>query len=341
MSNLSANEAFTGTQTYSPQVSPAATENGPNTVFIATFSVFDPTYQQGLDVTVSPDDGLGGRMAWVGLVDSPDGIEISTSDSSGANGDFVDTPLGLLSHGLPHTIEFRIKLNPGSSNDQVRILIDGVDTGQCFTTWEEYYRHVEMRPPPEINSLQFRASQATFHTPNAGYLFDNVTTTTGTGPTSPGCDVTIDKEADASTVTAGGLAGYRINVRNRGRLTERNLLACDHIPREATFVSASRKLRRLGRRRCLFISRLGPGQRVSFHITLRVNANATPGTLDNVADITPEPPPGSPVAPPVASADLPPGGVTAPITPIEKATAPVKVMARPSAPAPPPPAVTG
>ena len=51
-----------------------------------------------------------------------------------------------------------------------------------------------------------------------------------------------------------------------------------------TFVSANRKLRRVGRRRCLVIPLLKPGQRVSFHLMLRVDANAPPGTLDNIAD---------------------------------------------------------
>ena len=90
-------------------------------------------------MTVSPDSGDGSRMAWVGLLDTPDGIQVSTCDS-GADGAFADTQLGTLSHGQPHTIEWRIKLIPDTANDQVRILIDGQDVGQCFTTWETYYR---------------------------------------------------------------------------------------------------------------------------------------------------------------------------------------------------------
>jgi uncharacterized repeat protein (TIGR01451 family) len=230
------------------------------------------------------------------------------------------------------------------------MVIDGQPFDQCYTTWEQYYRNSpEQTPPPNFNmppsidGLQFRVSQAGGPV-GGGYLFDNVTTTSGTGPTppSPSCDVTIEKQADSGTVTAGGVAGYRITVRNRGRLSQNNLLACDHIPREATFVTADRKLRRIGRRRCLFISRLGPGQRVSVHIMLRVNANAPKGTLDNVTDVTPTPtpPPGSPAPPPAENADLPPGGATAPVTPVAKATAPVKVVAKKTgAPAPPP--VTG
>jgi uncharacterized repeat protein (TIGR01451 family) len=347
------NNSFTGTQSYSPPVSPPAGEKLPDTVFIATFSFLDPAYQAGLHVTVSPDSGDGSRMSYVGLTDESDGTHVQFFDSSGPNGDFQSFDLPTLSFGTPHTIEFRIKLNPGPakdqpSNDQVQMVIDGQPFDQCFTTWEQYYRNSsEQTPPPNSNMppsiavLQFRVAQAGGPV-GGGYLFDNVTTTSGTGPTppSPSCDVTIDKQADSGTVTAGGVEGYRITVRNRGRLSQNNLLACDHIPREATFVSADRKLRRIGRRRCLFISRLGPGQRVSFHIMLRVNANAPKGTLDNVTDVTPTPPPGSPAPPPVESADLPPGGATAPVTPVAKATAPVKVVAKKTA-APAPPPVTG
>jgi uncharacterized repeat protein (TIGR01451 family) len=138
----------------------------------------------------------------------------------------------------------------------MQMLVDGHDQGRCFTTWENYYRQSPEQTvpnhnePPPINSLQFRTSQqgpAALH--GGGYLFDNVSVTTGTGPSSPKCDVTIDKQADSPTVTAGGLAGYRLTVHNRGQLTARNLLLCDHIPNHTTFVSADRGLRRLGRRR--------------------------------------------------------------------------------------------
>ena len=114
--------------------------------------------------------------------------------------------------------------------------------------------------PHQRPTLQFRSSVPGWFdtTQNAGYLFDNVTTTTSNGPGPQGCDVLIDKQADSPTVTAGGIEGYRLTVRNRGRLSERNLLLCDHIPNHTTFVSADRKLRRLGRRRCLLIPRLSP-----------------------------------------------------------------------------------
>jgi hypothetical protein len=185
-----------------------------------------------------------------------------------------------------------------------------------------------------------------------GYLVDNVSTKTSNGPGPPGCDVPIDKLPGAPIISAGGLASYRIIAHNRGRLTERYLWLCDRIPRETTFVSANRRLRRVGRRRCLFIPSLRPGQSSGFRIVLRVNANAHPGTLDNTADETPVEPPVTPGQPPGVppAPTVPPAGQSGPVVPdtitgvppLKEATAPVRVVAKPTTPSPaPPPPVTG
>jgi uncharacterized repeat protein (TIGR01451 family) len=286
-------------------------------------------------------------MSWVGLQDTPAGVQVSVNDTPDVDGEFVAHPGPLLDRTSPHRIRFWIKVNPGIDNDLVRISVDGKDLGQCFTTWENYYRTApEQAPPPNrntpatINSLQFRSSVPG---PPAllghGYLFDNVSITPSNGPGPPGCDLPIEKQADSPTVSAGGLAGYRITVRNRGRLSERNLLVCDRIPRKMTFVRASRELRRLGRRRCLLIPLLKPGQRESFHIVLRVNANAQPGVLDNTAEETPVQlpgqPPGAPVPPAATQPDVP-GPITETPPPIGRVHASVKVVPKPR-----PPGVTG
>jgi uncharacterized repeat protein (TIGR01451 family) len=115
----------------------------------------------------------------------------------------------------------------------------------------------------------------------------------------------IDKVPDSPTVTAGGLAGYRITVSNPGRVAARNWWVCDRPPRGMTFVRATRHLRRLGRLRCLVIPRLRPHHHISFHVTARVASNAPAGsTLTNIAEVIPGPPaatPGTPGAvPPLA-----------------------------------------
>ena len=309
-------------QTYSPKESVQVGEDRVNKVFMAQFAFMPRTsaHQPGLFLSVSPDSHEGSRMSWVGLEDTPEGIQVTAADAPEVDGKFVDYDLALLDRTQPHTIRFWIEVNPGPDNDLVRIAVDDRDTGQCFTTWENYYRTApEQAPPPnantpaDINSLQFRSS---VQGPPAlltsgGYLFDNVSITPSNGRWTPGCRLVIDKEADSRTVRAGGLVGYRITARNRGRGSDRNVQLCDRIPRGTRFVSANRKLRRIGRRRCLVIPRLRAGERAGFHLTLRVDANAEPGTLENIADITPGvEPPGSGTSPTTESPNLPaaPGG---------------------------------
>ena len=329
-------------QTYSPQELQQVGEARPNKVFLAEFAFMSatPVHQPGLFLSVSPDSGEGSRMSWVGLEDTPAGIRVSVNDTPDVDGEFVEHPGPTLDRTSPHRIRFWIKVNQGIDNDLVRISVDGVDLGQCFTTWENYYRTApEQAPPPNrntpatINSLQFRSGvQGPSALLGGGYLFDNVSITPSNGPGPPGCDVPVEKEADESTVRAGGRVGYQITVRNRGRLAARKLRACDRIPRQMTFVSADRKLLRIGRRRCLAIPRLQPGQRVSFHLVLQVNPNAPQGRVTNTGDVTPppvtqpSPGPGSPASP-----GGPPAVITTPKTtprPIASDKASVRVVKR-------------
>jgi uncharacterized repeat protein (TIGR01451 family) len=324
-------------QTYAGPTTDPAGEGLANDVYTAQFSFIStqPQAQQdGLFVSVSPDNGVGGRMSYVSLDDTASGIEMTFYDAN-AQGDFVGYDLGVFPRDVPHTIKFWMKFNPGPDNDLVRIAIDGHDAGQCFTSWEGFYRAVSHELLPVTDTLQFRSSSewpqgVNTSLLNGGYLFDNVSITTG-GPAPPTCDLPIEKTANKRTVHPGGLVSYRITVRNRGRLAERNLLVCDHIPRQATFVSASRRLQRLGRRRCLLITRVLPRHRASFHVVLRVKPNAAPGIMDNTSDETPVQPPGVPppvtVPPGVTKPDVPGAGTETPPT-IGKDTAPVGIVRR-------------
>ena len=153
MSNACASGEFFY-QTYSPREPLQVGEARLNKVFIAEFSFMSKTraYQPGLFLSVSPDSGEGSRMSWVGLEDTLDGIRVSVNDTPDVDGKFVAHPAPgpPLSHLTPHRIRFWIKVNPGIDNDLVRISVDGVDLGQCFTTWENYYRtSPEQRPAAE------------------------------------------------------------------------------------------------------------------------------------------------------------------------------------------------
>jgi uncharacterized repeat protein (TIGR01451 family) len=323
-------------QTYSKPTTVPAGESLANTEYTAQFSfisIHPDREQPGLKISVSPDMGEGGRMSYIGLTDTAAGIEVSFFDTPEVDGEvtFAGYDLGTLPRNAVHTIKFWMKLNPGPNNDLVRIFIDGSDVGQCFTTWENFYRATSQEVPNSDRLLFLSGNRDgdRLSLLGGGYLFDNVTTTTANGPGPPNCDVPVVKDADQSTVSAGGRVGYRITVRNRGRAVARHVRVCDRVPRRMTFVSADRKLRRLGRLRCLVIPRLRPGQRVSFHIVLQVDANAPPGAMDNTADVTPVPPPAPGPPEPAPPAPNPPPPVTpAPPRVIARAKAKVKVVKR-------------
>ncbi len=318
MSNLCANGEFFY-QTYSPRESVQVGEDRVNQVFMAQFAFMSTTraYQPGLFLSVSPDSGEGSRMSWVGLQDTPDGIQVSASDAPEVDGKFENYDLALLQNrAVPHTIRFWIKVNRGPDNDLVRIAVDGRDAGQCFTTWENYYRTApEQAPPPnantpaDINSLQFRSSVPGFSGPaGGGYLFDNVSITPSNGPGPPDCPgggegpsppIVIDKTTQTRSALPGQLITYRIGVRNRGDAPVRGVRACDRAPRALTFVRSTARLQpAAGRRLCLTTGLLGPGQRKTFRTTFRLRQNVTADTVTNGA-----------------SADIPTASAPSPVPP--------------------------
>jgi hypothetical protein len=196
-------------QTYSKSNVDDAGEATGNSEFVGEFdfSSTSVSEQAGLNMKLSPDDGHGGRMSYLRLVDQPDGIHAVFVDTPEVDGNFVGYDAGVYSRTEAHHIKFWIKFVSGPDNDIVRLIIDGVDIGdqlgKCFTTWENYYRAKENREPPVTNSIEFRSDNAVIDpnptTPGddinipslvgGGYLFDNVVTTTanGEGPAPGNC----------------------------------------------------------------------------------------------------------------------------------------------------------
>ena len=187
------------------------------------------------------------------------------------------------------------------------IFIDGAGVGRCFTTWENSYPQTV----PISDRLLFRSTgaQVIQSLVGGGYLFDNVTTTTanGPGPAAPDCapPIDIDKTTQTRFARPGDLITYRISVRNRGDAPVRGLRACDRAPRALRFVRSRARLRRAaGRRLCLTIRLLRPGQRKTFRATFRLRANVTADTVTNGASV--DIPTGSaPTASPPDTAVLP------------------------------------
>jgi uncharacterized repeat protein (TIGR01451 family) len=315
-------------QTYSTSNAVNAGEALPNTEFVGEFQFTSTSDEQQdqLHMRMSPDDGRGGRMSFVGLRDTAAGIEATIFDTPEADGEFKAYPAGIYSRTAVHTVRFLLQLVPGRDNDIVHIVIDGVDIGNqlgvCLTTWENFYRATN-QAVPVTNSLQFRSANAGgdpgLVIPNLvghGYLFDNVSTDTTPvqgavpsvcGEEPPPEDIVIDKTTSTRSALPGQLITYRITVRNRGNTAVRGLRACDRAPRALRFVRAGIRLQRAGaRRRCLVIRLLRPGQRRTFRATFRLRQNVTADAVTNgaTADIpiasapSPVPPDSVPARPP-------------------------------------------
>jgi uncharacterized repeat protein (TIGR01451 family) len=336
MSNFVADGQFFD-QTHAPMLEVPAGESVTNNEFDATYTIKSTSadYQPHLRVSVSPDDGYGGRMSFVRFDDQPDGLHAFVVDNP-VNAVQRETPVTgpAYSRTATHTVRFWIKFvptlhpepRPGElrddfpADDIVRVFIDGVDIGDkedvCFTTWEQWYRFGERREPPVTNSLTFMArTKYDYSTipptplPNppeagGGYLFDDVSYTSadGAGPSRGRCgepDIDIDKTTRTRSARPGDLITYRITVRNRGDAPARRLRACDRAPRALTFVRSTARLRRAaGGRLCLTTGLLRPGQRKRFRATFRLRANVTADTVTNGA-----------------SADIATGSAESPVSP--------------------------
>jgi hypothetical protein len=167
-----------------------------------TFASFTGALQPGLNVQVSPDRGDGARMSFVRMKHTATNLELEFVDVQGVDppntptpclgcANFVTTSLGTFDPKVPHTVRLTMQLVDGPSNDIVQVFVDGnlVHTGG---SWEDYYKlDTESSPTPAdqvsrtVDSLLIRASgTAEPNTATKGFLFDDVSVTTGPVPTS-------------------------------------------------------------------------------------------------------------------------------------------------------------
>ncbi|MCA9361847.1 SipW-dependent-type signal peptide-containing protein [Candidatus Kaiserbacteria bacterium] len=183
-----------GDQTIAPELADSAGETGvaSNNYYEAEFeiSTTDLAEQPGLALSVSPDDGLGSRMSYLGFADEAGGVRVTFYDVTNPGplptvSTFNPTDLGLLDRSTSHTIKFAIEFVDGPTNDIVEIYIDNVlvHTG---TTWEDYYRYDAEQTGNgnvlfPVDSLIFPARGAAAPgTSGGGFLFDNVSLSVGT-----------------------------------------------------------------------------------------------------------------------------------------------------------------
>jgi hypothetical protein len=178
-----------GDQTFSPSLAQPAGEGLPQTHFQASFKIGSATgaEQTGLHMSVSPDNGSGGRMSYLRFEDHPTNIAVYFDDVTDpgpfyTEATFSDALIATLSYGSAHTIGFAMDFKPGPANDVVRIVIDG-SVVKIGTSWEDYYRYdnehqgTSTGAVPTTSSLLFReAGEGDAHTGNLGkgYLVDGV-----------------------------------------------------------------------------------------------------------------------------------------------------------------------
>jgi hypothetical protein len=138
--------------------------------------------QPGARITVSADNGNGGRQSFIALRDTGTGINVETVDvdDNGEFSDFIVIASGL-SYKKWHTTSVDIQFKAGESNDRVKYFVDGklVHTGP---TWEQYYRHFQAALHPKgvpVQTLLFRLPVSADFPPclaclGGGYYIDNV-----------------------------------------------------------------------------------------------------------------------------------------------------------------------
>jgi hypothetical protein len=177
-----------GDQTFAPPVTSAAGESTGNNHFEASFSIGAAlsTFQPGLQLSVSPDDGNGARMSYLRFVDEPDGVHVFFDDVKdngpvGTVAMFDETDIATLDRGHSHSIRFSMTFVPGPGNDVVKIYIDGA-LRMTGTSWENYYRYDPEQTPagnvvPQTRTLIFREGPWALAsgTANNGFLIDEVT----------------------------------------------------------------------------------------------------------------------------------------------------------------------
>ncbi|HEX5448339.1 MAG TPA: Ig-like domain-containing protein [Candidatus Saccharimonadales bacterium] len=175
-----------GDQTFAPSVTEPAGENQTNQHFEASFSIgsTESTQQPGLFLSVSPDNGSGSRMSYVGFDDESDGVHVQFYDVTdpgplGTVANFNESDVATLNRTAAHTIKFAIDTIPGPSNDVVKLYVDGnlVKTGG---SWEDYYHYDPEQSGngnvvPDISTLLFHEGGTPAPgTAGNGYLVDNV-----------------------------------------------------------------------------------------------------------------------------------------------------------------------
>jgi len=132
-------------------------------VFQAKFSFRSATGapQPGARITVSADNGQGGRQSFIAIADTGAGLEVSTFDVD-SGGNFIG-PIVIaagLSYTKWHTTSVEIRFKDGPDNDVVRYFVNGKRV-HTNGSWEQFYRNFQAALHPlgvPVQTLLFRLS---------------------------------------------------------------------------------------------------------------------------------------------------------------------------------------
>jgi hypothetical protein len=245
-------------QTFSPALAQPAGESTGQRFFTASFQIGttqaaqqcadcvttdDPPIANPLHLSVSPDNGSGGRMSYLRFEDQADGVHVFFSDVTDSGPDYTqatfnESDIATLSRSTAHTIGFSMHFIPGPGNDVVRISIDGnlVKTG---TTWEDYYRYDNENQggtnPPTTSTLEFREGGAANSADQGqGFLLDGLSYTSATAPTCTATGFVRDginlTAAQIGGTVTGALdaAGCNIGAYNPTSVTNANISGANY-----------------------------------------------------------------------------------------------------------------
>lgn len=148
--------------------------------------------QPGARITVSADDGEGGRQSFIAIEDAGSSIQVATFDVD-SFGNFSPAAIVVasgLSYSDWHTTRVEIEFKDGPDNDVVKYFVDG-HLVHTASSWEQFYRNFQPTLHPlgvPVQTLIFRLSGA--EDPPAspapctaclggGYFIDNVAISVG------------------------------------------------------------------------------------------------------------------------------------------------------------------
>jgi hypothetical protein len=180
-----------GNQLFAPELAVAASDDAANT-FHASFTLKPVDLQPGLRITVSPDNGEGGRGGFISIEHTADGVKVvsagsffrapTVDDAPGdieANGLVLDWTYTTVAEGLDpsveHTVAMKLQKKANTAkNTNNDVFTVKVDAGVVKNTTFEAYYQATGEPNYEVNTLLFRLSGAPVDTVT-GMVIDDLT----------------------------------------------------------------------------------------------------------------------------------------------------------------------